>query len=121
MSSPPSTTLCEVCEARPAVARCRICGRWVCSEHIGVDGVCAVCHDLMCQVCGRRLAVDACVVCGRLVCRTDSVELQPGIRVCKLCWPRLDSIIEKNPEFSYLRRYLRGRRAGLGTSLGQRR
>ena len=121
MSRALSTRLCEVCEVRPAVTRCRICGRWVCDKHIGKDGICSVCHDLMCQVCGRRLAVDACVVCGRLVCREDSVELQPGIRVCRFCWARLDSIIAENPEFSYLRRYLRGRRAGLGTSRGQRR
>lgn len=121
MSRAPSTMLCEVCEVRPVVSRCRICGRWVCSKHIGEDGICAVCRDLMCQVCGKRLAVDACVVCGRLVCREDSVELQPGIRVCRFCWPRLNSIIKEIPELSYLGRYLRLRRAGLGTSRAQRR
>ncbi len=77
--------LCEVCEEKPAVGRCRICGRYVCKEHLNKEGVCAACVDLMCRVCGTRLSVTSCVVCGRPICRTCSIELEPGIRVCTQC------------------------------------
>jgi hypothetical protein len=79
------SVLCEVCEERPAVRRCRICGRYVCEKHVNEEGVCAVCEDLMCRICNARLSVTSCVICGRPVCRSCSVELEPGIRVCKQC------------------------------------
>ncbi len=77
--------LCEVCERKPAVSRCRICGRAVCEDHISEDGVCAACIDLMCRVCNARLSVTSCIICGKPVCRECSLELEPGIRVCNPC------------------------------------
>lgn len=78
-------TLCEVCEKKPASRKCVICGRNVCETHINEKGLCAVCADLLCRVCGSRLAVTSCVICGRPVCRECSLELEPGIRVCRSC------------------------------------
>lgn len=78
-------TPCEVCEEKPAVRKCRICGRYVCEDHVTGEGVCAVCEDLMCRICNARLSVTSCVACGRPVCRNCSVELEPGIRACLHC------------------------------------
>ena len=99
---------CEICEVNEAIGRCRICGRWACSKHL-INGVCAVCRDLRCQVCGVRLSIDSCLICGRLVCRRCSVELQPGIRVCRNCYRELNSILRKEPRLAYIRRYLRNK------------
>lgn len=86
--------LCEVCEEKPAVRRCKICGRYVCEEHLNKEGVCVVCVDLMCRKCNTRLSVTSCVVCGEPVCRTCSIELEPGIRVCKYCVNNLSALKE---------------------------
>jgi len=99
--------LCEICESEVAVGRCRICGRWACRRHLR-NGVCSVCRDLLCQVCGVRLSVDSCLICGRLVCRECSVELQPGIRVCRDCYSRIDELIARNPRLAYIRRFTGG-------------
>ncbi|MEM0025361.1 MAG: hypothetical protein QXZ48_00155 [Zestosphaera sp.] len=89
--------LCEVCEERPAIRKCRICGRRVCEKHLSEDGVCAVCTDLMCRVCKARLSVTSCILCGRPICRTCSVELEPGIRMCIHCASNI-SAKEQGPE-----------------------
>jgi len=97
--------LCEVCEEREAVGRCNICGRWVCSKHL-VEGVCAICKDLMCSICGKQLSVSRCPICGRLICRNCSIELQPGIRVCRECYSNLSQVVSKHPSLAYLTRFL---------------
>ena len=97
--------LCEVCEEREAVAKCNICGRWVCEKHLE-GNVCAICKELMCDVCGERLSVGRCPLCGRLICRRCSIELQPGIRVCRDCFSRLDEIVSRYPSLAYLIRFL---------------
>lgn len=97
--------LCEVCEEREAITRCSLCGRWVCEKHI--DGaLCAVCRELMCSLCGVRLSVSRCLICGRLICRECSVELQPGMRICRYCLNRLDELIKEYPSLTYLTRFL---------------
>ncbi len=102
--------VCEVCGAARASVRCPLCGRLVCEKHFDREaGVCVVCRDLMCRVCGRRLSVDVCPLCGRLICRECSVELQPGIRVCRECFSRLDEIVAEHPRLNYLLRYLKRR------------
>ncbi|MEM3948767.1 MAG: hypothetical protein QXM76_04155 [Zestosphaera sp.] len=105
-------TSCEVCERRPATRRCVICGRNVCEVHINEEGVCVVCVDLMCRVCGNRLAVTSCAVCGRPVCRECSLELEPGIRVCRSCSGSYDV-----KSLADLKRLFR--RHGLGFNLPQ--
>ncbi len=101
--------LCEICEAEVAIGRCSICGRWACSKHL-INGVCAICRELMCRLCGKNLAVDSCLICGALVCRSCSVELQPGIRICTKCYSRLDELISKEPRLKYVLRYLKKRK-----------
>ncbi len=101
---------CEVCGEAPASFKCRICGRLVCRKHFDMNhGICVVCRDLMCRVCGRRLSVDVCPLCGRLICRECSVELQPGIRVCRGCFANIDRVVKAYPRLSYLLRYLKQR------------
>jgi len=50
-------TLCEICEKRESVSTCRICGRYVCSHHIGDDGICSVCRETLCERCRRYLSI----------------------------------------------------------------
>jgi hypothetical protein len=79
------TTLCEICEEEPAVAKCRICGRWVCGKDFDASlGICNVCLSTLCQVCHERLAIGHCARCGRLVCRRDSVRVGL-LRYCVDC------------------------------------
>ena len=108
--------ICEVCWSREAVGRCRICGRWACSDHL-INGMCAICRDLMCRLCNQRLAVTSCLICGKLICRNCSVELQPGIRVCSECYRRLDELLVREPRLKYLMRYLRKRSKELNSRL----
>ena len=71
-----SIHLCDICEERPAVLRCRICGRYVCDEDFDHSiNACRACSATLCQVCRERLAVGHCARCGRLVCRRDSVRV----------------------------------------------
>ena len=98
--------LCEICESEAAIGRCSICGRWACSKHL-VNGVCVVCRDLMCRLCGKNLSVDSCIICGTLICRSCSIELQPGIRICKKCFSRIDEILAREPRFKYILRYFK--------------
>ncbi len=100
--------LCEVCERKEALYRCRICGRYVCGDHL-IDGVCVVCRDLTCKICHSRLAVDTCPFCGRIICRECSVELQPGIRVCKECFKKMNNYVRKFPALKYYYRLARQR------------
>ena len=100
--------LCEVCEEREAVTKCSLCGRWVCEKHVA-GSVCIVCKELMCGICGKRLSVSRCPICGKLICRKCSIELQPGIRVCKHCFSKLDQVINRYPSLAYLTRFLAGK------------
>ncbi|MEM1600788.1 MAG: hypothetical protein QXY36_01595 [Sulfolobales archaeon] len=99
--------LCEICEALEAVGQCRLCGRYVCSTHIGVDGICSICREALCRICYQRLSISSCLVCGRVVCRECSIELQPSIRVCRECYDKLlnDKAYVKYRRF--LRRFVR--------------
>ncbi len=99
--------LCEICNVEVSVGNCRLCGRRACRNHLGSDGICAVCKDLMCADCGIRLSITSCIVCRKLICRECSVELQPGLRVCKKCFKSLPEIMERNPALRYLSRYYR--------------
>ena len=77
---------CEIC-GRDAVAACRLCGRRVCRIHYDEEtGLCSICRESLCSLCGERLAVTTCSICGRLICRECSVEVEPGIRVCRECF-----------------------------------
>jgi hypothetical protein len=42
-------------------------------------------------------AVGRCPFCGRLVCRECSVEIEPGVRVCRDCFQKLDEYFRKYP------------------------
>ncbi len=79
---------CELCWRREAVGRCRICGRMVCGECLGKDGVCEACRSSLCQICGSKLAIGSCSVCGRLVCEDCSIQIDPVRRVCRECYSR---------------------------------
>lgn len=77
--------LCQVCEERPAVLRCRVCGRWVCVGDFDEElNVCKPCSSTLCQICRERLAIGHCARCGRLVCRRDSVRVGLS-RYCMEC------------------------------------
>ncbi len=85
---------CEVCEEEPAIARCRICGRWVCAhDYDQARGICSVCLSTLCQICGSKLAIGHCARCGRLVCRGDSVRVGLS-RYCVDCARELGIINE---------------------------
>lgn len=80
-----STDRCEIC-GREAIATCRICGRRVCELHYDKEtGLCSICRESLCSLCKERLAITTCSICGRLICRECSVEVEPGIRVCREC------------------------------------
>lgn len=99
--------LCEVCEVCEAVGRCRLCGRYVCGNHVDANGLCSVCRETLCSICHIRLSVGNCLICGRIICRECSVELQPSIRVCSECY---DKILNNNSYVKYrklLRRFVR--------------
>ena len=80
-----SRRICRICGLAYATARCRICGRPVCSGCIGEDGVCTACRETLCELCRRNLAIGRCAVCGRLVCEDCSVQITPVVRVCREC------------------------------------
>jgi len=76
---------CEICGER-AVARCRICGRYVCERHyVAEEGVCVVCHKALCSICRKRLSVARCMICGRPVCDSCSVQVDNVRRICVEC------------------------------------
>lgn len=79
--------LCEVCRSKPAIGRCRICGRFACSEDLE-EGICRLCRDTLCSVCGERLAVASCEVCGRLVCDECGIQVTPVVWLCPDCAAR---------------------------------
>jgi hypothetical protein len=86
--------LCDICEEKPAVTRCRICGRYVCSDDFDHSiNACKACSATLCQVCRERLAVGHCARCGRLVCRRDSVRVGLS-RYCIDCARELGIINE---------------------------
>lgn len=101
--------LCEVCEVKEAVSRCRMCGRYVCEDHLGPDGLCSICREVLCEVCHQKLSVNKCLICGKLVCRSCSVELQPAIRVCRECYSKLLSDESYSKFREYLRRFIKGK------------
>jgi len=77
--------ICEIC-GKPAVARCRLCGREVCEEHYDRStGLCTICLNTRCEICKERLAVGRCIICGRLVCDKCSVQLDNVRRICVHC------------------------------------
>ena len=104
-------SVCEVCWSAEAKYECSICKRKVCPAHyIAERGICSICYENLCSICKEKIAVDSCVICGRLVCRGCSVELQPGIRVCKECYANIDRILQEKPELGYISRFLRRER-----------
>ena len=81
--------LCEICRAKEARHRCRLCGRLVCEDHYDArTGLCAACGSALCELCGERLAVTFCPSCGRLVCYEDSVQVDNVRRVCRECYAK---------------------------------
>ncbi|MGC9210194.1 MAG: hypothetical protein ACP5FT_02885 [Acidilobus sp.] len=81
--------LCEVCNLRPALHVCRICGRRVCEEHYDESrGICVICASSLCEICKERLAITFCPVCGRLICYEDSVQVDNVRRVCRECFDK---------------------------------
>ncbi|MEB3846726.1 MAG: hypothetical protein GSR74_01970 [Desulfurococcales archaeon] len=82
-------TLCEICNTKPAVAQCRLCGRQVCEDHIDDQGICTICREALCQICGQRLAIGYCIICGRLGCDQCLVQVDSVRRVCRDCLRRL--------------------------------
>jgi len=79
--------LCQLClEPRGAVARCRLCGRPVCSAHWdAASGLCTACREALCSVCRERLAVASCSICGRPVCSACGIQVTPAVRLCPDC------------------------------------
>ena len=76
---------CELC-GKPGVAKCRMCGRTVCSEHYDEKSrLCKVCSMSLCEVCGRRVAIGRCVLCGRLGCEDCLVQVDNVRRICREC------------------------------------
>lgn len=101
--------LCEVCEAEEAVGRCKLCGRYACSRHLDPDGICSICRETLCRICNQRLSVGMCLICTRVICKDCSVELQPGIRLCRECYDRLLNDPNYAKYRDYLRRFLKSR------------
>lgn len=99
--------MCEICEEHNAISRCRICGRYACSYHVGSDGICVVCKETLCRICGTRLSVGICLICARIICRECAVELQPAIRLCRECYNKLLSDHEYVKFRAYLSRFLK--------------
>ncbi|UXD21375.1 Zn finger protein [Ignicoccus pacificus DSM 13166] len=81
---------CYYC-GRPSAKKCPSCGRPLCTLH----DPCPACEMGRCEVCRERLSVSRCYYCGRLICRECSVELNPGIRVCKICYSKLDEVVRE--------------------------
>ncbi|MFZ8783336.1 MAG: hypothetical protein ACO2OR_05065 [Desulfurococcaceae archaeon] len=78
---------CEICHSKPAVYKCRVCGRRVCSDDYDVsDGVCSACSVTLCKVCRRNLSIATCSDCGRHCCEDCLVEISPLEYICIVCF-----------------------------------
>ncbi|MDM7275793.1 MAG: hypothetical protein P3X22_006750 [Thermoprotei archaeon] len=89
-----STGTCELCGS-PASSVCSLCGRLVCPDHYGRDGVCSACLSALCSFCGVRLSIAKCVYCGRLGCESCLVQVDNVRRACRDCLLNVEVKVEE--------------------------
>ncbi len=99
---------CEICGEK-AVARCKLCGRYVCERHYDRStGLCSICLRSRCEICNQRLALSRCIICGRLICDKCSIQLDSVRRICLDCLNKLfHNNVNLAREFVSQRRYYR--------------